>query len=255
MKWFKSFMFLAFVLLSVQVSTAKPEAEIEELKARVKMLEDYKTNLNTLADARSEGLKSYVDKEVKQGMKDIDEAKKTLDTLVWIGIPVTIGTFVIGFISLLMYSRKLVAERIATIVEKKREDIIRLVETETSDNKLRNSKELLVISGDEESSESIKKFLEKLKFKKVTFRIAGTFDDIPEHDLMIFNTPQGELSQESIDELMQKSEDEDNCYVAYSTKRLEPNLRLNFSNSRFTLYHSILSTLKYSEIAKLIEVD
>lgn len=255
MKWFRNFMVLTVLIYSTQVLAAKQDPEVKELEARVKMLEDYKSNLNTLADARSESLKNYVEKEVKAGLKDIDDAKKTLDNLVWIGIPITIGAFLIGFISLIVYARKLVTEKIATIIEKKREDIIRLIETETFDNKLRNTRQLLVISGDEDSSESIKKFLEKLKFKKVSYRIAGTFDEIPDHDLMVFNTPQGELSQESIDELMQKSEDEDNCYVAYSTKRIEPNPRLNFSNSRFTLYHSILSTLKYSEITKMIEEE
>lgn len=72
---------------------------------------------------------------------------------------------------------------------------------------------------------------------------------------MIFNTPKGQVSQEKIDELMQLTDDEDHHYVAYSTERLTPNSRLNFSNSLFTLYHNILSTLKYSEIAKLIDED
>ena|GEM_PF-6598124 len=41
-------------------------------------------------------------------------------------------------------------------------------------------------------------FLQKLKFKKITLRVVGSFQEIPDHDLMIFNTPNGELSQEKI---------------------------------------------------------
>lgn len=84
----------------------------------------------------------------------------------------------------------------------------------------------------------------------------GSFEEIPDHDLMIFNTPKGELSQEKIDELMNLTDDEEHHYVAYtSTQRFIPNDRLNFSNSKFTIYHNILSTLKYSEIAKLIQEE
>ena len=91
----------------------------------------------------------------------------------------------------------------------------------------------------------------KLKFKNVKYRRAGSFENIPEHDLMIFNTPDGNLTQETIDQFMRNTEDEDTCYVAYTTKQLNRDPRLNFSNSRYTLYHSILSTLKFAEIARL----
>lgn len=242
-------------MLMTQISYAQPNPEIKALDDRVSALESYKIDIATLSDARSETLKNKVEADIKEALKEIEDSKKTLDLLVYLGLPLTVGAFLIGWIGVIWYIKKLVSDRISTLIEKKREDIIRLVETEAFDNRLRNTKKILVISGDEKSSESIRKFLEKLKFKKVTYRIVGAFNDVPEHDLMIFNTPEGELSEQSINEFMQSSEDEDNCYVAYSSKRLEPNPRLNFSNSRFTLYHSILSTLKYSEITKFIEED
>lgn len=253
MKLFRILLIFLCTVTWLQMSLAKTDPEIKALEERVSKLEGYKIDIATQADARAETLKNQVQKDIKDGLNEIEDAKKTLDILSFVGIPVTLGAFLLGGIGVILYIRKQVTTRISTLIEKKREEIIRLVETEAFDNRLRNHKKLLVISGDEESNEGIKKFMEKLKFKKVIYRVAGTFNDIPDHDLVIFNTPNGELSQESIDEFMQKSADEDNCYVAYSTKRLEPNPRLNFSNSRFTLYHSILSTLKYSEITTLIE--
>ncbi|WP_310079782.1 NARF domain-containing protein [Sphingobacterium sp. 2149] len=83
----------------------------------------------------------------------------------------------------------------------------------------------------------------------------GGFTELPDHDLMVFNMPNGELSQQQVDQLMAMNNDEDTHYVAYLKGRLEPNDRLNFSNSPFTLYHNILSTLKYAEVVKLIEQE
>ncbi|MCD8739699.1 hypothetical protein LT679_03705 [Mucilaginibacter roseus] len=236
-----------------QYSFAKSDPKVSELELRVKAVEQYQQNIELRADARAETLKNQVDKDVKAGLEKIEDAQKQLDLLLFLGVPGTVGAFLIGFVGIIIYVRKLVTNTVASIVEKKRDDIIRLIETETFDNKLRNTKKILVISGDEDTNEKIQTFLKRLKFKKVVCRVVGTFDELPDHDLMVFNTPNGELTQEKIDELMALNEEEDVHYVAYSTGRLTPNSKLNFSNSLFTLYHSILSTLKYAEVIRLIE--
>ncbi|MGZ3754329.1 MAG: NARF domain-containing protein [Mucilaginibacter sp.] len=229
------------------------ETRVKELETRLKQLEDYKANIDNVSKVQSESLKKYVDDQVKKGLDQVEDAKKTITWILWLGLPVTILSIGAAYWAAITKARKFVVDKIETIVEGKREEIIRLIETEAFDTKLRNNKELLVISGDEETQESLKKFMVKLKFKNVKYRIAGGFNEIPEHDLMIFNSPDGNLTQEAITDLMNRTEDEDTCYVAYTTKQLNRDPRLNFSNSRFTLYHSILSTLKFSEIAKLAD--
>ncbi|MBS1530227.1 MAG: hypothetical protein JSU01_07965 [Bacteroidetes bacterium] len=221
----------------------------------MKNLEDYKSNIDNLSKAQSENLKKYVDEEIKKGMAQVDDAKKMIAWVLFLGLPVTLVAIIGLYFTALKKAKKFVIDKIETIVEGKREEIIRLIETEAFDTKLRNTKQLLVISGDEDAQESLKKFMVKLKFKHVTYRIAGTFSDVPEHDLMIFNTPDGNLSQETIDKFMNQTEDEDTCYVAFTTKQLNRDPRLNFSNSRYTLYHNILSTLKFSEIARLTDAN
>lgn len=49
---------------------------------------------------------------------------------------------------------------------------------------------------------------------------------------------------------MSQESDDDICFVAYTTKTLDRNPRLNFANSKFTLYHSILTTLSFVESVK-----
>lgn len=253
MKWFKSFIFLFATIISTQVFAVKSNPEIEDLRKRIERLEDYKGNIETKFDAKAENLKKYLDDEVKRELTKIEEAKKTLDLLLFFGIPGTIISLLVVFIAASIHAKKLVTNRIDSVIEHKREAIISLVETETFDNKLRNQKRLLIISGSEDSNEKVLKFLRKLKFKKVTGRVITDLGNLPEHDLMVFNTPDGLVDQPIIDELMNRYQDEDDCFVAYTNTNLRRDARLNFSNSQFTLYHSILSTLKYAEIAKPIE--
>lgn len=247
------FLYTVICVLWIQISFAQTNPEIKALDERISRLEGYKIDISTQADARAETLKNQVEKDLAEGLQEIEDSKETLDLLLKLGIPITIGSFLIGYFSIIYFIKKLVTTRISSIIEKKRDDIIRLVETETFDNKLRNTKVILVISADEDGSEKIGMFLRKLKFKKVLCRTIGSFTELPIHDLMVFNMPEGELSQQQVDQLIAMNDDVDTHFVAYSKDRLNPNDRLNFSNSSFTLYHNILSTLKYSEVVKLIE--
>ncbi|OJW17275.1 NARF domain-containing protein [Mucilaginibacter sp. 44-25] len=235
----------------MQPTGSKSDVRLEQVEKRVQQLENYKSNIDNVSKVQSENLKKYVDDEIKKGMDKVDDAKTMITWVLFLGLPATITAIILAYLSAIKRAKKFVIDKIETIVEGKREEIIRLIETEAFDTKLRNLKQLLVISGDEESEESLKKFMTKLKFKNVKYRRAGSFENIPEHDLMIFNTPDGNLTQETIDQFMRNTEDEDTCYVAYTTKQLNRDPRLNFSNSRYTLYHSILSTLKFAEIARL----
>ena len=96
---------------------------------------------------------------------------------------------------------------------------------------MKNTKKILIISSNEDSQEDIKKTMSNFKFKNLIFRINNTFKTIPEHDLIIFNNIDGEFSQSEIDKIMIAESDEEVCFVAYTTKNLERNPRLNFANS------------------------
>lgn len=255
MKMNKVLLIVLITVTSVALYAQKPVQNKKDLESRVEMLEDYKSNVQIAFDAKAENLKKYIDDEVKKEMVKVDDAKDALDLILWFGLPTTLLTFAGGWFGLLWKTKKMVTEKIAVIVEKERDAILRVVETESFDNKLRTKKELLVISASEESQASILAFLRKLKFKNIKGRIVGEFDELPEHDLMIFNTPDDSIEQSTINELIEKYDDEDTIFVAYTGKNLERNARMNFSNSPFTLYHNILSALKYSEIARLVDEE
>src|SRR5690606_6547589 len=146
-----------------------------------------------------------------------------------------------------------IAEKIETIVEQKREDIIKLIQSQKFERRLKETKKIIVISENEESQEEIKSTIETFKFKNVIYRINKTFDNYPEYDLIIINNCDGEFKQEDVTDIINSAGDDDVCFVAYTTKLLDRNPKLNFANSKFTLYHNILTTLSFSEAIKMNE--
>lgn len=240
---------LCIMIFTVGFAQNKP---IDSLKARVTVLENYKANIEQLYTINAEKLNKYVEDTVDKKVEDIDEAKKILKWLLLIGIPATILGLIGVYFSAVRKARKIIVERIENIVEHKREDLIKLIETQEFDTKLKNTKKLLVLSANDAANDKVKKTFSRLKFKTVNFRVVTQYTVFSDYDLIIFNDFDGLFSQAVIDDYITNTPDEDVSFVAFTTKNLTRNPRINFSNSPFTLYHSILSTLKYTEILKVI---
>lgn len=243
-------LYIASILIS-SVSFSQ-KTKLDTIEIRVATLENFKDNLNQLYTLNSEKLERHVDETVGKKVEDIDESKRILKWLLVIGIPATILGLLGVYLSAVKKARKIIVDRIETIVEHKREDLIKLIETQEFDTKLKNTKKLLVLSSNDTANDKIKETFSKFKFKTVNFRVVSEYTEYNGYDLIIFNDFDGLFSQVVIDDFIANTPDEDVSFVAYTTKNLTRNSRINFSNSPFTLYHSILSTLKYTEILKVI---
>ena len=248
MKQFKSIVIVLFFLMQVSISFANNDSSrLKDIEKRVGLLEEYKTNIEYISKVDYQKAKEDIIKDNNDSTKNV----KNLFTLILLfGIPSTLYGAYMMFFGLNTKINKAINDKIATIVEQKREDIIKLINNQEFERKLKNSKVILVISPTEEAQEEIKKTMLNFKFKNLIFRIDKKYDIIPTHDLIVFNNCDGELTQLSINEIMDKISDEDICFVAYTSKQLERNPRLNFANSKFTLYHNILTTLSFVESIK-----
>jgi hypothetical protein len=218
-----------------------------ELEKRITYLEEYKSNIDNLSKIEIQKAKDELKKELDSKYEDVENLLKLILIL---GIPTTLWGFYMAIWGIKRKVQKLIDDKIETIVEQKREEIIKLVSNQEFETSLKNTKKIVVISPTEDAQDEVKKTMSNFKFKNLIFRINNTFNEIPEHDLIIFNNIDGEFSQIEIDNIMAEESDEDVCFVAYTTKNLDRNARLNFANSKFTLYHSILTTLSFVESIK-----
>lgn len=241
---------IAGILLSFVCFSQK--TRLDTVEAKLATVENYKDNLDQLYTINAEKLEKHVNETVDKKVEDIDEAKKILKWLLLIGIPATILGLLAVYFGAVKKARKIIVERIETIVEHKREDLIKLIETQEYDTKLKNNKKLLVLSSSDEANEKFKPMFQKLKFKDVNFRSVSTYIEYNSYDLIIFNDSDSSFDQTLIDEYVQNSVDENVSFVVYTNRNLTRHPRINFCNSSFTLYHNILSTLKYTEILKAI---
>jgi hypothetical protein len=237
------FLVVWLMLFLFEAATAQPK--VDSLVSRVKNLEDYERNIEKLYQINAEKLNKHVDEKVDESLKEIEESKKILALLLYLGIPATVISLLIAYFGAISKSKKIMVEKIEKIIEHKKEEIIAIIETQEFDTKLKKEKKLIVISQTSESQEMIKNLISRFQFRNVTYTILANYQPLEEFDLLIFDN----LEQAEIDQYV--ADNTDACFVAYTKKRLENrNDRLNFSNSAFTLYHNILSSLKYSTIIK-----
>lgn len=253
----KKFKLIVIAMLIMCIGNAyaqktKLDPEIEKLKDDVESIKDYKDNIDSYSKAVIQKIENRADEKVQAKLDELKIAEYGLFFLAIIGIPTALYTVYELIWGLKKKTSKLIMEKIGVIVEKNREDILRVVETEMFDNRIRKTKRLLIIGTDEESNQVLIAFLERMKFKNVISRIEGRDENLPDHDLIIFNTPEGELNQNIINSFLEDADESDTYFVAYSRARLEPHSRLTFASSQITLYHNILQALKFMEISRAL---
>ena len=248
MKKIKLLAFLTFFSFSTMIGKEIDSTKINNLQNRVTQLENYKVNIENVYKAEFQKTHNEL---VKQIDDDYGNVKNLFTMILIIGVPSSLCGIFMMFLGIKKKVNQTINEKIETIVEQKREDLIKLIQSQEFERRLKETKKILVISENEAAQEEIKSTVEKFKFKNVIYRINKTFVNLPEYDLGIINNCDGEFNQEDVNEIINYSDDEDVCFVAYTTKQLERNPKLNFANSKFTLYHNILNTLSFSETIRM----
>lgn len=235
---------LILIILAINVSIfgQSDSARFKELEMKVKLIEEYKSNIEQYSKIELEKHKSELKENFENDYRNI---RNLFVFILIIGIPSSISGIYFMFWGLNKKIKKIVGEKIESIVELKREDIIRLIDNQTFDRKIKETKKILIISETEDAQEDIRSTMSKMGFKKLIFRLTKTTSVWPENDLIIINNIDGEFSQADINQIIDENKDEDTFFVAYTSKQIERTSKMNFANSKFTLYHAILSTLAF----------
>lgn len=236
--------FILLLLFPLLIFAKDDSLMVSDINKRVITLEQYKEMMAAQA-------KMDYEKSAKKLEDDIDE--KT-NTILW-----TFGSFSVLALAALgvnalnywNLNKKVdgkINSKIEGIIEQKREDILSIVKDEEYERKLKQNKRILVISSSREAEEEIKHTFSKFYFADVKYRVKDNFQTIPENDIVVFNNLNGELDQLFINSIVSEINDEDKCYIGYTMTNLARHEQFNFANSRFTLYHQILSTLKFADL-------
>lgn len=187
----------------------------DSLRHRISVLEDYKQNLDQRYANSEAALKNQIDAKLEESSKDIKDAKLLLKWLLFVGMPLTLGGFLLIYFQGIKKAKKIVADKIANIIEHNREEIIRLIESQEFETKLRTTKNIVVISPNATSEQSIKQIMTKFKFKSISYRVDGSYTQLPAHDLIVFNNYDGTFNQQTIDDYLRNIPDDDIHFVAY----------------------------------------
>lgn len=236
--------FILLLLFPLFIFAKNDTIKVSEIDRRLTALEQYKEMMSAQA-------KLDYEKSAKKLEDNIDE--KT-NTILW-----TFGTFTVlalaalginalNFWTLNKKIENKINSKIEGIIEQKREDILSIVKDEEYERKLKQTKIILVISSSRVAEEQIKHTFSKFDFNNVKFRVKDSFQTIPENDIIVFNNLNGELDQVFINSIVNNINDDEKCYIGYTTTNLARHEQFNFANSRFTLYHQLLSTLKFADL-------
>ncbi len=244
----KRILIVTILLIGLGLNAQNKDAtRIDNLENKIKYLEEYKSNIESV-------YKIELDKAIRTYDKDFNEKYDSLRNYAYILSFLVISSGLWGaylwFFGIKKKANQQIKNKIEDIVEQKREDIIKLIRSQEFKRKLKQSKKLLVISDNDDGQKEIKKVMSKFNFKNVVYRINKSFKNLPEHDLVIINNIDGEFKQKNVNKLLDEIDDEDIFFVIYTIERLEANPRLNFANSKFTLYNNIFMTLSFTESLK-----
>lgn len=234
---------ISCILYGVSTFGQADSIRLERLESKVKLIEDYKSNIQESSKIELEKNKS----ELKKSFDDDYENVRNLFAIILIiGIPSTLYGIYSMIWGVKKRINKAIEEKIEKIVELKREDIIKLINNQAFDRKIKETKKILIISETQEAQEEIRSTMSNMGFKNLIYRLSNSTTNWPENDLIVINNIDGEFLQEKINKIIEENDDDDSCFVAYTSKQIDRNPRMNFANSKFTLYHSILTTLAFT---------
>jgi hypothetical protein len=193
----------------------------------------------------------------------LSKAKDEVKDQLWI-IKITGGVIALllaAGIGVLLYKYFVGLEKLADRVLKKKLEshltensqyIIEMITSQKTENLIKRNKKLLVVCGNDAEKATSEQLLKAMGFRHLQFLTSANVEDLPGADLIIFSNRNEALPEPVIVDYLQRSGNDDNFIFYGKRLNVDPQSdyadRINFANSRFTLYHQIINTLSFKEI-------
>ncbi len=238
--------------------------EIDKLNDRIEILEGQKENLNKQSDLLKEDFeikKKDIDTRFSENKIGIDKELSGIRNLLY-----TLGIGVLGlllgywfyFRSFIKKKAEEVAETkintiITKVVEVNKDKIVELIKSQNLELKVKEKSNIQVITESEEDIEYLASFFKEVNIPNVTYRLSKEYEKPSSNvDLIIFDDHRvTKLNHDLFNEYIQKSNNENMLFIFFGDRfNAVDRERVNFANSRFTLYNQIMNSLKYNELKK-----
>lgn len=238
---------LLLLLISFSHLSIAQATSVDSLKKRIIEVEEAEKHRDRVLDDAIAKYNRNVETVTKDALEEINQAKKTIDWVLKLGIPLTLLAFGGAIYKAYDFLKKYFEKRVSETIDQKWLTLQSMMLSQDNDNRLREQKKVLFLSVNDSSNTVIRNQVVKMRFKHTTFRIVNGYEATPAADLIVFNDINGDFPSDLIREYVT------NCpadvhFVIYTNRRAESYDRTNFANSKYTLFNSVLGTLKYSEI-------
>jgi hypothetical protein len=245
------------LVISCATLQAQDSTNLKGLSDRVGSLERYnKEILEEKFENKSTELTNKIEYELKKAKDDVNDQ-------LWI-LKITGGVIALllaAGIGVLLYKYFVGLEKLADRVLKRKLEshlaensqyIIDVITSQKTENLIKRNKKLLVLCGNDAEKTAAEQLLKAMGFRHVQFLTSTNTENLPAADLIIFSNRNETLPEPLIIEYLEQSGRDDNFIFYGKRLSVDPQSdyadRINFANSRFTLYHQIINTLSFKEI-------
>jgi hypothetical protein len=140
---------------------------------------------------------------------------------------------------------------VATLLEVNRDKILALIKSQEIEQNVKQNSKIHVITASEEDKAYLERFFEEVGIAKVSYAIGKPYQPIASDiDLVIFDDHRDTKADHDLfNEYIQNSDDEKPLFVFFGKHFNAINReKVNYSNSKFTLYNQVVNSLKYNEL-------
>lgn len=258
------------LLLAVLLLTALPlilypndTKSIDQLDKRVEFLENYnKEIIDKRFENKSTELSNKIDNELLQATNKISDQYRVIEiTGGVIVLLIAIGVGAMGYQYIWGFKKqadKLLRNRLDTHIKENTHLIIDIIASQKTENIIKTKRQILIIAGSEKEKDQTSDLLKGLGFNLINSVVVNKFQDTPKSDLIIFSCNDRTIPHNLILDFMKNDSAETNFIFYSNVDRIkieseeEYSERVNFANSKYTLYHQIISTLSFNEVIKLV---
>ncbi|MEJ8802813.1 NARF domain-containing protein [Pontibacter sp. H249] len=264
---------LAFsVIISILCFSTYAKEPNTSIENRVQQLETYNQdiiqkkvdNLEKEVHLKLQEKQQEIDVQLTEKKNEIDDKLTLLNTIAIIGgllLTLGVGGLIYQFFwGMKKLAEKTLREKLQTYLFENTQSMMELVNNHRIESKVKKEKLVRVVSGSDDETELMRTLLKRMGFKNVECTTVNIYIPFPPSDLLIFCNIRKSLDTTTIVSYLEES-NADDVFVYYGGRLDLPqdkshfSEKLNYANSRFTVYHQIINTLIFKDILQEQTLD